>query len=94
MAKSKVPRALDILLMLHYTFWGTTMPPAAAKVLDRIVEKAHNVIAKAAKADEALNLDWIYIEPETVKAMEPSLKWWTTAGRTVGAAHLAATRTR
>lgn len=82
-SKSTDPRALELLLMLHYTFWGTTMPPAAVKTLDAIVEEVYDIVSKAAKASEALNLAWIYIEPETVKAMEPSLKWWTTEGKSV-----------
>lgn len=82
-AKSADPRALELLLMLHYTYWGTTMPPAAAKVLDEIVQEVHGSVSDASKTGTALNLGWIYSEPETVKAMEPTLKWWMGAGKTV-----------
>lgn len=83
MADSKDPEALRLLLMLHYTFWGTTMPPSAMKTLDTIVKEVHGIVSKAAGVNETVNLDWIYIGPETVKGIEPSLSWWMAAGKTV-----------
>lgn len=82
-ATSTEPRALELLLMLHYVFWGTTMPSAAQSTLDEIVKEVYRTVSAAAEKDEAFVMDWLYVEKSTVKLVLPSLKWWLGEGKTV-----------
>lgn len=69
--------------MLHYVYWGTTMPPAAQKTLDRIVKEVYQDFLRATEANEALNMDWVFVEKSSVKAVLEKLKWWMGEGKTV-----------
>jgi hypothetical protein len=76
------PRAQDLLLMLHFTFWSPTMPPKAHCVLMEIVQKVTEMFEIAAKADSAVDLAWLYVESGTVRAILPKLKFWLGPGQT------------
>jgi hypothetical protein len=76
------PRAQELLLMLHFTFWSPTMPPKAHRVLIEIVQKVTEMFKIAAKAGSAVDLAWLYVESGTVKAILPKLHFWLGPGQT------------
>lgn len=81
--QSTSPRAKELFLMMHYVFWGTTMPPAAHDVLHRLLIHLHDRLKALSDKGEALDLDWAYADPETTNAIVPRLKWWIDEGKTV-----------
>lgn len=87
-ADSKDPLVLELLLMLHYVYWGTTMPPAARRTLDRIVKETYQEVLKLTEAGEDMDLPWLHIDHRTLKSMIPALKWWTNEAKTVSRLYL------
>lgn len=76
------PEALDLLLMLHYVYWGTTMPPAAYRVLERILAHVCDIVGEASTNGDAVDLEWLYIEPKTTQEIAKKLDWWKGEGKT------------
>lgn len=76
------PRAKELFLMIHYVFWGTTMPPAAHDVLHRLLIDLYQRLKTLSDKGKALDLDWAYPDPKTTAAIVPRLKWWIDEGKT------------
>lgn len=76
------PRARDLLVMLHYVYWGTVVPPSATATLDAQVRRLCEKLETAHK-EGGLDEAWIYIDKETVTAMIPKMKWWRDSARAV-----------
>ncbi|KAF9055371.1 hypothetical protein BDZ89DRAFT_1055971 [Hymenopellis radicata] len=70
------PRAKHLLVMLHYVYWASVMPPLAARILDEFLHRVHEQVSKAAKAGSALDLDWLYVEPNSCEKICERLEWW------------------
>ncbi|KDQ18535.1 hypothetical protein BOTBODRAFT_185105 [Botryobasidium botryosum FD-172 SS1] len=76
------PRAKDLFLMLHYVYWGTTMPPAANAILEEQLSGLYSSVKQAAKKGEALERDWLYVDHKTAESVVPKLKFWIKKGKT------------
>ncbi|KAF9055350.1 hypothetical protein BDZ89DRAFT_1055943 [Hymenopellis radicata] len=75
-------RAKHLLVMLHYVFWASLMPPLAGRILDEMVERVSDQVSAAVANDKPLDIGWLYIEPHSCKQILQSLKWWRTDGKT------------
>lgn len=77
------PRAQELFLMLHYVFWGTTMPPAAHDIMSKAITQLYNTLHTASDEGDDLELDWLYIDAKAVTSLAKRLKWWLDEGKTV-----------
>jgi hypothetical protein len=75
-------RALDLLLTLHYVYWGTTMPPYVHGILEKTLDRVCDMVKNAVNQGEAVDLKWLYVEPKTVREMDRRLTWWKQEGKT------------
>ncbi|KDQ18534.1 hypothetical protein BOTBODRAFT_28921 [Botryobasidium botryosum FD-172 SS1] len=81
-ARPKNSRAKDLLLMLHYVYWGTTMPPAANAILEEQLNALYESVKQVVEKGEALERDWLYVDAKTVESLIPKLKFWIEKGKT------------
>ncbi|KAF8333035.1 uncharacterized protein EI90DRAFT_617795 [Cantharellus anzutake] len=58
-------RALDLLAMLHFV-WSCAMPPRIYRTLMDIIAKIH----------ANPNLEWVVLEPSTIKGIRPTINYW------------------
>lgn len=81
-SNKKSKRAKHLLLMLHYVYLAFVMPPLAARILDEMVERVYQQLSHAVQTGSALDVGWLYVQPDSCRVILDRLDWWRTDGKT------------
>ncbi|KAF9055355.1 hypothetical protein BDZ89DRAFT_1055951 [Hymenopellis radicata] len=77
------PRARHLLVMLHYVYLATVMPPLAVRILAELTERVDKLLSLAVKRGIPLNLGWLHVAADSCVGILNTVKWWLTTGKTV-----------
>lgn len=69
-------RARQLLLMIHYTYWATVMPPLAHATMLETMRAIIKVLRIAVVGKASVDLPWLFIAKESVNPILKELQWW------------------
>ena len=69
-------RARQLLLMIHYTYWATVMPPLAHSTMLETMCAVVKVLRIAVVGKAPVDLPWLFIAKESVNPILKELQWW------------------
>lgn len=76
------PSALNLLVMLHYLYWGTVMPPSAHDTMMAMMQTVSDALEAAEVKGAPLDRAWMYMGAQSVKPVLEKLQWWLGEGKT------------
>ena len=74
-------RARELLVMLHYLYWATVMPPCAHATMVAMMEHVCDTLKPCTQGDiKPLDLSWLHIPEMSIEPLLHDIKWWLAEG--------------